>query len=181
MEILIPISNWQPDYPVEPKNLGQRLTKIRMDLGVNRKEVALRAGIDEQTLMAWELHGRRPTRRNFTKLIETFREQPTPKAEFRRDVRDTEREFDKHGMPAGVLNAEQVAAVFDRTHWCIQKWRLFAKRKGVVIGRRYACNGCIKPNQWGYTVDDVRLFRRLLVDGRGPLHRTRDLAECVEQ
>ena len=42
------------DYPVAPHSLGQRLKRIRLDLGLQIKQVAATVGLSEGTIIDWE-------------------------------------------------------------------------------------------------------------------------------
>jgi len=44
-----------PTYPIRPKNFGQKLRKKRMDLGLQIKELAKYFGVNQDTIINWEL------------------------------------------------------------------------------------------------------------------------------
>ena len=48
------------DYPVSPRNFGQKLRKVRMDAGLKIKELARMLGVTEDTVINWEVRGVTP-------------------------------------------------------------------------------------------------------------------------
>lgn len=60
-----------PSYPTEPETFGQKLRKKRMDLGLQLKELAQFFGVTEDTVINWELRGRRSRGKN-SKKVEDF-------------------------------------------------------------------------------------------------------------
>ena len=54
------MNDFDPDYPKEPKTLGERIRKARMDKGLMIKELAEKIGVAEDTVINWEKRGIRP-------------------------------------------------------------------------------------------------------------------------
>jgi DNA-binding transcriptional regulator YiaG len=48
------------DYPINPKTLGEKLRKERMDTGLLIKEFATLIGVAPYTVINWEVRGMRP-------------------------------------------------------------------------------------------------------------------------
>jgi len=57
-------------YPKEPKTIGEVLRKIRLEKGLKVKEVAKFLGVTEDTILNWELRGRKPKQSILPKVIE---------------------------------------------------------------------------------------------------------------
>lgn len=57
-----------PDYPKEPKTLGERIRKTRMDRGLYIRELANRLGVTSDTIINWEIRGIKPSAANLKKL-----------------------------------------------------------------------------------------------------------------
>jgi transcriptional regulator with XRE-family HTH domain len=68
----IPISIFQPDYPVNPRNLGQFLKKIRIELGLQIKQAAKQAGLNDDTIIGWEVRGVKPKKEHLEKLLKFY-------------------------------------------------------------------------------------------------------------
>lgn len=60
-------------YPKRPKTLGERIKKIRMDMGLYQKDVAKIIGVTTDTITLWE-KGRHAPSKGFLKKIEGFLE-----------------------------------------------------------------------------------------------------------
>ena len=56
-----------PTYPIKPKTLGQKVRKKRMDLGLQVKDLAKHFGVNQGTIINWELREVKPSRENFEK------------------------------------------------------------------------------------------------------------------
>jgi len=67
-EIEINRLDFNPKYPKNPKNFGERLRKKRMDSGLTMREIAKRAGVSETTVYNWEIRNRKPYRKTEEKL-----------------------------------------------------------------------------------------------------------------
>ena len=64
--------DFDPDYPKEPKTLGERIRKARMDKGMQIKELAEMLEVTEDTVINWELRGRKPRGKNLKKIKDLF-------------------------------------------------------------------------------------------------------------
>ena len=49
-----------PEYPENPRTLGESIRKARIDQGLMIRELAGLVGADEMTIINWELRDRRP-------------------------------------------------------------------------------------------------------------------------
>ena len=56
--------------PQNPKNLGEKIRKARMDKGLLIRELASQIGVTEDTVINWEFRGRKPVGRNLEKVEE---------------------------------------------------------------------------------------------------------------
>jgi ribosome-binding protein aMBF1 (putative translation factor) len=72
LKIKINCLEFNPKYPKNPQNFGQRLRKKRMDLGLTMKEVADKIGVTESTVSNWERRNIRPYRKAREKLKELY-------------------------------------------------------------------------------------------------------------
>jgi len=61
---------FNPKYPKNPKTLGERIRKARMDKGLMIKELASKLGVTEDTVINWEIRGMKPRGRNLDKIQE---------------------------------------------------------------------------------------------------------------
>ena len=61
---------FNPTYPEDPKTFGQALRKARIDAGLQIKELAKEIGVDEMTVINWEIRGMKP--RYPEKVLERF-------------------------------------------------------------------------------------------------------------
>ncbi len=68
LEIEINLLDFNPKYPKNPKNFGERIRKKRMDLGLTMKDIAEKAGVSETTVYNWEIRNRKPYRKTEEKL-----------------------------------------------------------------------------------------------------------------
>jgi DNA-binding transcriptional regulator YiaG len=68
LEIEINLLDFNPKYPKNPKNFGERIRKRRMDLGLTMKNIAEKAGVSETTVYNWEIRNKKPYRRTEKKL-----------------------------------------------------------------------------------------------------------------
>jgi len=62
-------SVFNSDYPSCPKTLGERLRKTRLDLGLQIKEVAQKTGINEMSIINWEIRNIKPRTDLLSRLI----------------------------------------------------------------------------------------------------------------
>jgi len=68
LEIEINLLDFNPKYPKNPKNFGERIRKKRMDMRLTMKDIARRLGVSETTVYNWEIRNRKPYRRTEEKL-----------------------------------------------------------------------------------------------------------------
>jgi DNA-binding transcriptional regulator YiaG len=52
--------DFNPNYPKNPKTLGERIRKARMDKRLKIKELAEQIGVTEDTVINWEIRGIKP-------------------------------------------------------------------------------------------------------------------------
>jgi ribosome-binding protein aMBF1 (putative translation factor) len=64
LEKSIPIGVFNQAYPEKPQTFGETLRKARIDAGLQIKELAQELGVDEMSVINWELKGMKPTKRN---------------------------------------------------------------------------------------------------------------------
>ena len=57
-----------PAYPKEPKTLGERLRKARMDKNMLIRELSQLIGVTEDTVINWELRGKRPHKTSLSRI-----------------------------------------------------------------------------------------------------------------
>lgn len=60
--------HFDPTYPKDPKTLGERIRKTRMDKMWMVKELARRLGVTPETVVNWELYNRKPMPRQAKRL-----------------------------------------------------------------------------------------------------------------
>ncbi len=70
--IPIPKDIFNEDYPVDPKTFGERLGKAKMDSGLLIKDMADLVGVTEDTVINWEIRGRRPWRKDVRDKVDMF-------------------------------------------------------------------------------------------------------------
>jgi DNA-binding transcriptional regulator YiaG len=61
LDLTINLLELNPAYPKDPKTLGERIRKARMDRALMIKELAALVGVSEDTVINWELRGVKPT------------------------------------------------------------------------------------------------------------------------
>lgn len=66
----------KPCYPKQRKHLGDHLRAKRIDLGLLRKEIAVRIGVDTATVTNWELGHTDPEERFIPALIRFLGHNP---------------------------------------------------------------------------------------------------------
>jgi len=59
-----------PTYPKDPKTLGERIRKARMDRSMMIKELAALVGVSPDTIINWELRGVKPTAQRLSRVKE---------------------------------------------------------------------------------------------------------------
>ena len=57
-----------PAYPKDPKTLGERIRKARMDRSMMIKELTALIGVSPDTIINWELRGIKPAEKSLRKL-----------------------------------------------------------------------------------------------------------------
>lgn len=77
----LPASVIHPDYPQNPRSLGQKLRKIRLDLRLQISQVAEATGTSEKTITNWERYGMTPSPRLLEGIREFYRAQGHPLAD----------------------------------------------------------------------------------------------------
>jgi DNA-binding transcriptional regulator YiaG len=70
IEVCLNLKDFDPDYPKEPKTLGERIRKARMDNGLMIKELAEQIGVAEDTVINWEIRDIKPVGMNFNRVQE---------------------------------------------------------------------------------------------------------------
>lgn len=68
VEVEINLLDFDPKYPKEPKTLGERIRKARMDRRMMVKELAKRIGVVPETVINWEKRNLKPTQRHLERL-----------------------------------------------------------------------------------------------------------------
>ena len=62
-----------PRYPKNPRTLGEKMRKARMDKGLLIRELAAQLGVTEDTVINWEIRGLTPHKRHL-RAIKSFLE-----------------------------------------------------------------------------------------------------------
>jgi len=73
LEIEINLLDINPKYPKNPRNLGEKIRKARMDKGLPIRELASQIGVTEDTVINWEARGIRPTEENIKRIKDFIR------------------------------------------------------------------------------------------------------------
>jgi len=68
IECEVNLLEFNPKYPKNPKNFGERLRKKRMDMRLTMREISERLGVSETTVYNWEIRNRKPYRKTEEKL-----------------------------------------------------------------------------------------------------------------
>ncbi len=68
LEAEIDCLEFDPKYPKNPRNFGERIRKKRMDMRLTMREIAERLGVSETTVYNWEIRNIRPYRKTEEKL-----------------------------------------------------------------------------------------------------------------
>jgi len=66
--------DFNPKYPKNPQNLGEKLRKARMDKGMTLKEVAALFSVTDTTVINWEIRGKMPEA-NKMEMVKRFIEE----------------------------------------------------------------------------------------------------------
>jgi transcriptional regulator with XRE-family HTH domain len=91
----------RPGYPDEPKTLGERLLKRRLDLGLRQRDVAKRLGASHQSYENWEMDKHEPEFRFWPGIISFLGYDPSPEPlSFGERIRATRRRegLSQHGL-----------------------------------------------------------------------------------
>ena len=64
------------EYPEDPKTLGQRIRKRRMDEGLRVKDLAKLLGTNPWSVSHWESDGRRPSPKKLQRIEAWLTKQP---------------------------------------------------------------------------------------------------------
>jgi len=59
---------FDPSYPKNPKTSGDYIRKWRMEQGISQVELAEKLGVDEMTIVNWEVKDMTPCSRHLEKL-----------------------------------------------------------------------------------------------------------------
>jgi transcriptional regulator with XRE-family HTH domain len=62
------LNDFNPKYPKNPKTLGERIRKARMDRGLKIKELAELIGVTPDSIINWEIRGVRPREKAYKRL-----------------------------------------------------------------------------------------------------------------
>ena len=63
------MNDFDPDYPKEPKTLGERIRKARMDKGLMIKGLAEQLGVTDDTVINWEIRGMKPQGKSMGRVM----------------------------------------------------------------------------------------------------------------
>jgi ribosome-binding protein aMBF1 (putative translation factor) len=72
LEVEVNLLDFNPKYPKNPQNLGQKIRKARMDKGLMIKELAEQIGVAEDAVINWEVREVKPARKNMAKIKAFF-------------------------------------------------------------------------------------------------------------
>ena len=64
------MNDFDPGYPKEPKTLGERIRKARMDKGLMIKGLAEQLGVTDDTVINWEIRGMKPHGKSMGRVME---------------------------------------------------------------------------------------------------------------
>ena len=67
----IPLSVFRQDYPENPRTFGECLRKLRIDAGLQIKDLARELGVTEDSVINWEIRGMIPARK-MNQLFDKF-------------------------------------------------------------------------------------------------------------
>jgi len=60
VNIKLNLNDFNPKYPKNPKTFAEKMRKARMDSNMLIKELALKIGVTEDTVINWEIRGVTP-------------------------------------------------------------------------------------------------------------------------
>jgi len=58
--VSLDLNNFNPDYPKNPKTLGEQIRKVRMDRNMTAKELAAVFGVSDTAVLNWKIKGMMP-------------------------------------------------------------------------------------------------------------------------
>jgi len=67
------LNEFDPKYPQNPQNLGEKIRKARMDKGLLIRELASELGVTDDTVINWEVRDIKPVGRNMERVREFLR------------------------------------------------------------------------------------------------------------
>lgn len=70
LEISLNLNEFNPKYPKNPRNLGEKIRKARMDKGLFIRELASELGVTEDTVINWEIRNIKPEGKNLDRVRE---------------------------------------------------------------------------------------------------------------
>jgi len=68
VNIRLNLNDFDPKYPENPKTFGEKIRKARMDRNMLIKELALKIGVTEDTVINWEISGVTPRKIHLEKI-----------------------------------------------------------------------------------------------------------------
>ncbi|MBC8473995.1 MAG: helix-turn-helix transcriptional regulator [Candidatus Omnitrophica bacterium] len=68
----INLLEFNPKYPKNPKTLGEKIRKARMDKRLEIKELAELIGVTPDSVINWEIRGVKPREESLKKLTRTL-------------------------------------------------------------------------------------------------------------
>lgn len=68
LSIEINLLEFNPKYPKNPKTLGEKIRKARMDKRLEIKELAAIIGVAPDTVINWEIRGVKPRKKVYKRL-----------------------------------------------------------------------------------------------------------------
>ena len=71
LEVEVNLLDFDSKYPKEPKSLGEKLRKARMDKKMTLKEVAALLGVSDTSVLNWEIRGKMPEEGKI-KIVQEF-------------------------------------------------------------------------------------------------------------
>jgi len=72
INIKLNLNDFDPKYPENPKTFGEKIRKARMDRNMLIKELALKIGVTEDTVINWEISGVTPRKIHLEKIKSFF-------------------------------------------------------------------------------------------------------------
>ncbi len=72
LELSINLLDSNPKYPKNPKTLGEKIRKARMDRALKIKELAKLIGVTSDSIINWEIRGVNPRNKVYRRLRKIF-------------------------------------------------------------------------------------------------------------